>query len=107
MDDKVQACRQSHKNRRVVRFRSVLVDRPWIHGVLQTVSDEIEGNHRDENHESRPNRQLWRRPDNLLSVGQHVAPAWQRRLDAKAKETQDGFEQDDIADRESCRDNYW
>ncbi len=53
-----------------------------VERVLQTVAQEVEGDDRDEDHDARPEGQHGRGPDRLLGVGQHIAPARRRRLNA-------------------------
>src|SRR5690606_1062293 len=65
-----------------------------IQRVTQSIANEIEAGHCNGDRDARYDGQPWRSRQILLRAVQHVAPAWQWRLDSIAEEADLGFEQD-------------
>src|SRR6266851_4000432 len=64
-------------------------------GVENCVAKKVGGQDREEDHHPRPDHQPARVEKERLGVGEHVAPAWYRRVDAKAEEVKCRFDEDD------------
>jgi hypothetical protein len=64
---------------------------PWIECIPQAFSNEVETEDRDENRQSREDRQPPGIEDISSPLGENISPTWRRGLNSKAKETQSGF----------------
>src|SRR5688500_9920499 len=70
----------------------------WIHGVPQSVSQEIERGDGKDDGEARESGNPPRREEGIAAVVDHVAPARRRRLHPEAEEGKGGFDQNRVAD---------
>src|SRR5205085_4308422 len=95
--------------------RSWTSSRGWVTGVLRLqsrvegvtdgVAEHVRGEHGHEDRDPRQRDQEQGAEEVALGVGEHVAPAWRRRLDAEAEEVESGLDQDDLAHAQAGRDN--
>src|SRR2546430_3928200 len=69
------------------------------------VAEDIRCEHRGEDGDAGPDHQPERVEEVALRVGQHVAPARRRRLDAEAEEVESRLDQDDPPDVQAGRDD--
>ena len=88
-----------------VQRPSISVSRARVQGILETVTQEIKGDHRHKNEQSGPSRKFGRGPDQVLRIAQHIAPTGDRKLDAEPEEAEDGLKKNDIADGQRRSDD--
>src|SRR5215468_3949313 len=65
--------------------------RLWVDDITQAIAKQIEAEHRKEYGKARKNREPRCGCDLVARLGQHAAPAWERRADSEAKERKRGF----------------
>src|SRR5579872_658428 len=75
---------------------------PWVECVADSVAEQVEREHREEQRAAREGEVPPRRAVDRSCVGQHLAPARTRRLNADAEERESRFEQDVLRD-DQCR----
>src|SRR5690348_3872855 len=93
--------------------RSLTSRRGCVNSGLQTgieripdrVAEDVGGEDRDEDHDAWEVDQPGGVIEVALGLGQHVAPAGGRRLDAQAEEVEGRLDQDDLADAQAGRDD--
>ena len=82
-----------------------LAPSPWVKGITQAIAQEVEGQDREQNHETGCQSQPRRQKDVFLGIGKHVAPSRQGGLNAKTQKGKPGFSQNRRAHIQSGLDN--
>src|SRR5207302_9385263 len=75
---------------------------PWVEGVGDSVAEQVEREHREEQRAAREGEVPPRRAVDGSRVGEHLPPAGSRRLDADAEIRQCSLEQD-VLRNDQCR----